>query len=189
MVDGSASGRLGVPEIEGRDPMVAEEDLQGGRVGGRPQGDGVAAEGLADVIGPVVQRDRPVALDPADQVAGGVVDRRQGLGEGAWAGPVAAGGRGEVQRLVGARQVVGIAEAVELPLAVGQVGEGAVAQRLGLQGAVEALLLALGLRVGRPAVADRDAQAQQPDRQDGVRLVAGVPQGAPLSINMRAGRP
>jgi hypothetical protein len=66
-----------------------------------------------------------------------------------------------------ALRVVDLAEPVEGALTRRQVGIGLAMQHVALQGAVEALVLAVGLRVVGPAMAAAHPQAPQPHRQRG----------------------
>ena len=61
-------------------------------------------------------------------------------------------------------------------------------EHLGLKGAVEALVLALGLRMIGPAVGDPHAEPHQPDRERSVGPPAS-PHGGPLSIRIASGSP
>ena len=85
--------------------------------------------------------------------------------------------------------VVARAPVVEGTLAFGEIAEAAPADHLGLEGAVEALLLALGLRMTRAAVQHSDAEPHQPDAEAGQRFAARIAQGGPLSISMASGKP
>ena len=119
-----------------------------------------------------------------------VLGRRDGRGHGPWAHGVAADGRGHGQGLVRAAGVVDLAPGVKGALGLSQIGQPVGGQHLGLEGAVEALVLALGLRMIGSSVDHADAQIEQPDGQRRMPLTAaaGSP-GEPLSVRMRKGRP
>ncbi len=59
---------------------------------------------------------------------------------------------------------------VKPALTLGEVGKGAPADHLGLQSAVKPLIFALGLRMVGPAMADPDAELEQPHRQPGMAV-------------------
>src|SRR5882724_4321702 len=144
---------------------------------GRTHGDGLAAEGLADAPRAVLEADEAVLVDLADAVAGPVLDGRQGFGEGAWARVVAVGRHRQGERIVRPVVVVEMAPGVEGTLAVDEIAEAVGLQQLGLEGAMEALVLALGLRMVRPPMTDPHTQAQQPGGEGRVRLIAGIAPG------------
>ena len=78
---------------------------------------------------------------------------------------------------------------VEGPLTLGEVAKAAPVRHLGLQGAVKALLLALGLRMSRPSVQPRTPNgiSQALNRVKGSPL--GSLHGEPPSISMASGKP
>src|SRR5581483_917829 len=159
MVD--TSWRARGPQVQGGDGMSEEQDGPFGlvRTAG-PQLDRVAGEGFGYAEGVALVMEQAAVLDPAQAGAG-------------WAGLVAAGRDGEGQGLVGAVGVVGLPPAIECGLAGRQIGEGALrVEQLGLEGAVEALLLALGLRVVGPPVGPGHPQAPQPDPQWRIGMAA-----------------
>ena len=116
-------------------------------------------------------------------------DGGNGFWEGTGAGLVAAGGHGVGQRLVGPLQVVARAEAVEVGLGLAQVGEVAVGEDLGGDGAVEALDLALGLGMGGRPCHGLDAEAQQPGFQRGQPALPGRAPGRAVVGQDGAGQP
>ena len=75
--------------------------------------------------------------------------------------------------------VVHLRPSVEPALADRQVGEVLALEDLDRQRAVEAFVLALRLRVVRPAVTDRDAKSQQPGGQLGVGRFPAAAAGEP----------
>src|SRR5581483_3044808 len=162
------------PQVQDGDGMSEEQDGPFGlvRTAG-PQLDRVAGEGFGYAEGVALVMEQAAVLDPAQAGAGWVGDRGQGVREAARAGLVAAGRDGEGQGLVGAVGVVGLPPAIECGLAGRQIGEGALrVEQLGLEGAVEALLLALGLRVVGPPVGPGHPQAPQPDPQWRIGMAA-----------------
>src|ERR1700685_3521820 len=69
-------------------------------------------------------------------------------------------------------EVIDFSPSVELALRLGEIAELAVVQQLQPQGSMEALVLALGLRMTRSAMKDHNAQAHEPDFQGAVGLGA-----------------
>jgi hypothetical protein len=105
-------------------------------------------QGFAGAPGAVPEADHALVLDLlAHHGALAVVERLRALGEGARARPVAPGRDVEPERLVRALVVVDLAPSLERALAVGEIAEAAPAGTLGQECPVEALLLALGLRM------------------------------------------
>ena len=85
--------------------------------------------------------------------------------------------------------VVDDAPALEGALGSGEIGKGRTGQHLGLEGAVEAFVLALGLRMIGPRVADADALLDQPDAERGERAARSVAPGRAVVGDHRSGRP
>ncbi|MDB5741843.1 MAG: hypothetical protein JWR68_158 [Polaromonas sp.] len=120
----------------------------------------------------------PVVLDDSHRVCSGVVDGGQRWPIADGAGTVTAGRRAQAQRIVRALVVVHAAPARKGALRLGQAGKAAPGQHLGFQRAMKPLDLAVGLRVVRRAVADPDAQADQPDTEL-AQAMAGQARAAP----------
>ena len=80
----------------------------------------------------------------------------EGLWEGAAAHGVPAGGCNQTQCMVRTLKVVKVSPSVKATLAVGEVGVCPSLEQLGLEGPVEALELAKGLGMVRPAVDHSD---------------------------------
>ena len=76
---------------------------------------------------------------------------------------------------MGSFVVVEVAVGAEAVLGLGEVGPVVTGEQVRLEGAVEAFVLALSLRVERSAVDDMHAQAQQPDGECGVLGSAAGP--------------
>src|ERR1700679_3362815 len=102
-------------------------------------------------------------LDRSGDGAGGVLRWLYGVRHGSWAETVAVGGDVHAQGLVRSVGVVDASPGVEGRLGVSQVPQIAALQHLQLQGAMETLVLALGLRMVGPAVDDADVEVHQPD--------------------------
>src|SRR6476620_1877042 len=125
----------------------------------------LAAESLADPPGSVPEADEAVTVDLANLVAWCVLNGRQHLGKAARARPVALGRRRHVESLVRPLVVIARPPFVEGPLTISEIAEGSSADDFGFERAMEALFLALRLRVARPTVQDADAKPQQPDAE------------------------
>ena len=68
-----------------------------------------------------------------------------------------------VEGLVGTFQIVDGAPCIEGALQPGEIGKPRCREHLGLERAMEALVLAAALRVERPRINDIDAEPEQPD--------------------------
>ena len=62
-------------------PVLEEKNIQDPVLSGRPQGDRVAVEGMADFRGPPPVRQLTLGLHFADLIVGAVFDGGQGFGE------------------------------------------------------------------------------------------------------------
>src|SRR5579859_4283058 len=160
-----------VVEIDGGEELVTKENLADGIVGvGLAQGDGKAAQGFGDAEGFAAIAEPTLGLDLAHLEAGRILDRRQALGERNRTWAITGDRSSEVERVVRTNQVVAVAEAIELALAVREVGEVEVAQDFEHQGAMEALVLALGLGMIRTAMRNSDPEPNQPQSKGGERM-------------------
>src|ERR1039458_9463891 len=157
-----------VIKIDKGDALVTEQDLAV-RVAsvGLAQGDREAAQSLADMEVATAITEPAFGLDLAHLEAGWIVDGRQGVGKRDRTGAIAAGRSGQAQCVVRTEQVVAIAEVIELALALVERGEVEVAQHFELERAMEALVLALGLRMISTAMGDSDAEPDQPQAKRG----------------------
>ena len=73
---------VGLVEVDGADAMGAIVHGEHPILVRRAESDRLAAQGPADAPRPVLEADEAVAVDLADLVAGGVLDRRRNLGNG-----------------------------------------------------------------------------------------------------------
>src|SRR5579862_371939 len=153
---------------------MAEEDLAQ-RVAelGLTQGDGTSAQGLGDPEQTAAIAEPALGLDLAHLETGRILDRRQGLGKRNRTWAITGNGGSEAERIVRPQQVVALAKGVELVLAMFEAGEVEVAQDLELERAMEALVLALGLRMIRTAVGNPNPEPNQPQTKAGERLSPG----------------
>lgn len=168
-------GAGAVEEVERGDVVMEEVDGPEMVVGGGSQGEGLAGEGAADVETLAAKGEEAGLADAADEVAGRVFDGRERRRPGAVAGLVSGGGSVQIEGVVGPEVVVEVAEVVEDGLAMSQIGEDGRAESFQAHGAMEAFGLALGLRVIGTAVGDGDAEAKEPDLQDGVSRIDAPP--------------
>ncbi len=80
---------------------------------------------------------------------------------------------------MGSNQIVAVAEAIELALAVVEGDEVEMAQDFELEGAMKAFVLALGLRMLGANMGDPDPEPNQPQPQRGEGMLAvGTPRRA-----------
>ena len=141
-------------EINGSNYRMSEQEVEDAIGKGWADCDREADESLADFEAAVMKADLGVGLHFADLEVGCVLQGRELLRESAWARPIARDGRLQGERLMGPHEIINLAPAVELALRFGEIAELAVVQQLQAQGAMEALVLALGLRMTRTAVKD-----------------------------------
>ena len=117
-----------------------------------------------------------------------VLDGRQGFREAPRAGSVAGTRHGHADALVWAAMVVDRPPRIEGLLHVCVIDPGAPVEDLGFQAAVEAFVLAVGLRMDRCAEADLDAEPDQPQAQGGqaARIATGTaPRRAVVHVHAR----
>src|SRR4051794_3695016 len=126
-------------------------------VGARSQCHVLADEGFAHAELVTFDADAPAITHPSDEVDRAVLHRRQRSGHGPGTGFIAASWRLHADRLVRAARVVFVAPSGEMPLHVWQILEASALKDFGGQRAVEALILAIGLRMQRTAVAQSHA--------------------------------
>src|SRR4029077_20752479 len=163
--------------VDLRDALSTEEDLPESVLIGWPQGDGMSREGLWQLDVVPLEGDPSLLLDFAYQVVGGVGDRRQMLGHGARTRLIAAGRGFPGEACVVTHVVVDVALALEGALTFLDVAEGSLAQHFGFEAGMEALVLAHGLGKVGPAVADGDAQTDEPDTQRVIGMLGPIALG------------
>src|ERR1700730_5658329 len=164
---------MGMDCSNGYEDLVAEEDLTQGIACVRvAQGDGIAAQGFGDAEGFAAIAEPALGLDLTHLKLRRILDRRQSFGKRKRTWAITGNGSIEAERVVRTHQVVAVAEAIELALAVLEAGEVEVAQDFELKRAMEALVLALGLRMIRTTVADSDAEPNQPQAKGGERVIS-----------------
>ena len=125
-------------------------------------------------------------LDTAHDVAGHI-RRGEGLDIVARAWLIAAGRNREFERLVRPLRVVDVAPALERRSARRDRRSGAGSTSA--LAAVEAFVLAHGLWMIGPRMADPYAVLDQPDPERGITVARPSPQGEPLSAISLSGRP
>ena len=92
-------------EVYGFDALYCEVHVPDAIGLGRPECDLFVGEGPADTEPSALEGDAAGDIDAAHLVIGVVVERRQGFGEGAGTGEVAADGGVQLQGMVGAFQL------------------------------------------------------------------------------------
>ena len=103
------------------DALGTEIDVKTAIGGGRAEGRRIAREGSGKSAIAVVEGYSAALLDLAYVVIGAIGDGRQGLSEGAGAGPIAADGDGHIEGFVGTLVVVDVTPAIEGILTCGQI--------------------------------------------------------------------
>lgn len=141
-------GSFSHPLVELSDAETREVDIPEAVLRTGSKAHRVPAERLTNAIDAPVQMDHAFVLNVADHVVRAIFQRRQLLGEGPVTDPIARDGWNQAECLMRSHRVVAGPALVERRLGVPQVGEDAALQQLGLQRAMEALVLALGLRGG-----------------------------------------
>ena len=150
---------VGVAEVDLSDLVVTEEHIELPVCGGWSQRHRIAAQGLTDAKDASTEVQRAVVLHLAHDIAWGVLDVGDLLREGACARLVAR--CGDLQfGFMGAFQIVNVPKAVELALTVQEIVKSLVIQDLDRERAMEALVLALGLRVIGASMQDPDTQGE-----------------------------
>src|SRR5271168_1517017 len=153
---------------------MAEEDLaQGIAELGLAQCDGITAQGLGDAERLAAIAEPALGLDPTHLEIIWILDRWQRFRKWNRTRAITGHRSSQAERIMRAHQVVAVAKGIELALAVLEAGEVEVAQDFELERAMEALVLALGLRMIRTAVADSDPEPNQPQTKAGERLSSG----------------
>jgi uracil-DNA glycosylase len=157
-------------QVDLRQNMLAIAEVEEAVCLGRTQGNGATDKGsrAADVAS--LEGQPAVHLNLAHVCGRLVVGWIDATGHGFLAALVTPGGCGHADALVRALGVVDLAPGVEGRLCRGQIGQGVDVQDFGLEGAMEALVLALGLGMVGPAMDHADAQVHQPQAQRCVPL-------------------
>ena len=169
--------------VEGSDAddcnlLSAEDGFEDAILCGRAECDGLAAEGFGDFDGAAAEADVATLLNTAHDVARSIFEGNDGLDIIARAGLIAGCRHGKLDCLVRPLRVVDAAPAVEGTRRGGEIGERRASQHFGLEAAMKALVLAHGLRMIGPLT------------PSGVNGLPGPsPQGEPLSVINRSGRP
>src|SRR3954466_3009084 len=141
---------------------------------GGPERDLFADQRLGCLHAASAEAEPGGTVDPAHNVVGPVLERLDPGAERARAGAVAIGWHRKVQGIVRAMMVVAVPPGIEGTLGHREIGEGAAVEQLGLERAVEALVLAMALRMIRRAVQRRHAMLDQPYAEPGQRPFPGV---------------
>src|SRR5581483_3501471 len=162
------------PDVDGCNHLGSEDDVKDAILDCWPERDGLATEGLGKFDGATEEADVTALLDAAHDVARSIFEGRDGLDVAARARLIAACGDSEFERLVRSLRIVDIAPALESARGGGNIGEGWNGQQFGLEAAVEALVLAHGLRMIGPRMADPDALLDQPNAKRSERAARAI---------------
>src|SRR3954454_24679259 len=125
----------------------------------------MTGKGFAHLIVTSVQTDRALVSHSPYQHLGCVIDGRGHLRVRPVTWPVAADRWLQTAGLVRTLKVIDRSPTVEGSLRLIEVAMRRTLQKLRFQGAVKALLFALGLRMVRLAMADGNPELQQPDAE------------------------
>lgn len=179
-----------IGQVDGCDLVGGEEDAVLAVRGARPDGDALAAEGLWNRPQPSLEADVVLGgRDRAHDLMLIIFDLGKTIRHRAVARPIAACRCLLAERLVRPFEIINPAPLIEGALDVDEPAERAQREHLGLEGAVEALVLAAALRMIRPAVDELDAELEQPDSEPREVLAEASPQGEPLSTKKLSGSP
>jgi len=165
------------PDVDGCNHLGSEDDIEDAILCGWPERDSFAAEGLGDFDGAAEEADVTALLDAAHDVSRSIFEGSDGLDIVARARLIAAGRDSKLERFMRPLRVVDIAPAVEGALGSGEIGKGWAGQHLSLEAAVEAFVLAHGLWMIGPRMADLDAVLDQPDPERSERATGAVAPG------------
>src|SRR5215204_5446188 len=126
---------------------MAKHQVERPVVLGGPECDLLANQRLGSLHASSAEAEPSGTVDPAHNVVGPVLEGLDPGAERARAGTIAIGRHCKVQGVVRAMMVVAVPPGVEGALGHGEIGEGAAIEQLGLERAVEALVLAMALRM------------------------------------------
>ena len=129
------------PDVDGCNHLGSEDDVEDAILGGWPERDSLAAEGLGEFDGVAEEADVTAVLDTTRDVSGSIFERRYGLYVVAWARSIAAGRDSKLERFVWPLRVVDTAPAFEGAFGGGEIGERRTGQHFGLEAAMEAFVL------------------------------------------------
>src|SRR5438874_4598834 len=161
-------------------PMSTKIDLPDPIGQGGPQGHRISPKRFAEPKGPVVEGNLAVVSNRAHGGLGTIVDVGQDFRKRAGADLITTGRHRHPQSLVGALVIIDLAPQGKAGLHRGVIPVTAALQHFQLQGAMEALFLALSLRMIRATMTDANAQAQQPDGQRGIGMVRVISPRRPV---------
>src|SRR5882757_2015579 len=160
---GDMTDTFSARQVDGGDLVGGEENSVFAVVRCRPDGETLAAEGLRDLPGVALETN--VGLGRrygANGLVAVVFGLWQTLGHRSLARPVAAGRHLLVERFMRPLEIVDFAPGIEGALGLGEIAKAAQREHLGVERAMEALVLAAALRVIRTAMNDPDAELEQP---------------------------
>src|SRR5207244_10826959 len=152
-------------QVDGLDLMANEMDGVDSIFSSRSQGDRITTKCFAHLKLAVAKRDFAVRLHFANLIDSSILQRRQLLRERSVAHLITSRRHGHAQSFMRSLVIVTMTPLIKTALHAFKVAKAAVGQQLDLQSPMKALVLALGLRMIRPAVSDGNSELQEPNRQ------------------------
>src|SRR5215472_7580302 len=145
-----------------RDPLMAEEHTPDAVVVVGSERHFLAGKSLSHEVVRTLKAHLAVRPNTSNHVRRVVFDRRQDFGVATNTRSITRRRNFEPQRFMRSFMVVDLPPHIESLLHFGDGREPPVADQLGLQGPVESFVLAVGLRVQRPRMADAHPEPNQP---------------------------
>lgn len=176
-------------QIDFSDFMLTKIDRQVPLLGGGSQSDWVTAQSFGYPKHMTAIEKLPFGLDLTDDILRGILDGWKPLRERPRTGLIATRWGGQAQGFVGALEIVEIAKAIKVFLAVAQVAKLPPVQQLDPERAMEALILALGLRMIGTRMTHPHPQAQQPYGERGEGMLGIAAPGRPVVHRHPIGQP
>src|SRR5262245_15933065 len=168
---GDITDTLLVGQVDFGDLVSCEEDAVLAIGGERSDGDTLAPEGLQHLPVPCFEADVVFGCrDRANNLTLVIFDLRKTLRHRTRARPVATGRHVLIERLMWPIVIVDRPPGIEGALHLAEIAEAFECKDLGLERAVETLVLAAALRMIRPAVQNTDAKLEQPNAKSGPAL-------------------
>src|SRR5436305_265750 len=152
-------------EVDGGDLMTSEMDVVDSVFSSRSHRHRITAKCSAHLKLAVAKRDFAVGLHLANLIDDSILERRQLLRERSVADLITTRRHGHAQSFMRSLVIITMTPLIKTALHAFKVAKAAVCQQLDFQSPMKALVLALGLGMVRPTVADGNSQPQQPNRQ------------------------
>lgn len=165
--------RIMHPKVDLGNPLSEEKDIEDALDLCGSKSHFREPKGFANVKPSGVELHSPINIRYAQDVPWLIFDQRELPGEEAQTGPVPGGGSQHIQCLVGPLEIVAIPPSIKLILAILPIQKVLMAKQLILEGAMQAFIFALGLRVIRAPVDDLNPQPYKPKGQASVISLPG----------------